>query len=261
MDDVASDLGVVGDARMIKIEFGYPQSQSDIAIIFAFQKTIGKYIELGVGVNKYTMVHVKKEGKKEIDFKEWPYSLYDILITALIEDTGTIVGEGKRNAIKDFFDKATFPSIMKSNFILVDNLLKKLAKNDILKKFFNMYFSNWTTAEAASKGKITVMTVGDVVGEGNLDPKYGFLMSSIGFMFSSEIEYKIEEDHKRFVYAINIDTLPGMSDSVPLLLIPDWFFDNSGINVSDFCKDLDINFNKTVIELKEMFSGDVSPYA
>ena len=256
LDGAASDLGIVGDARQVRIDFGYPQTQSDIAIIFAFQKTIAKYIEQGMG-DKYTQVHVKKEGKKEVDDLNWQKGDGDILITALVEDTGAWTGiEGFRDAIKDFFDKATFPGKETGPNKLVEDLLKKMAKNETLEKFFNMYFSNWTTAKAASNGNITVTSVGDVVGGGNIDPKYGFLMSSVGFMFSSELGPKVEVSDGRFVYEIIITTLPGISESVPPLLIPDWFFINSGIGVVDFCKDLDVNFIETMEELKEIFTPD-----
>ena len=131
-----------------------------------------------------------------------------------------------------------------------------MAKNKTLEKFFNKYFSNWTTAKAASKGNITVTSVGDVVGAGNVDPKYGFLMSSIGFMFSNFDDGTFEESDGRFVYGINISTLPGMSESVPSLLIPDWFFINSGTGVVDFCKDLDVNYIETMEELEDIFTPD-----
>ena len=270
MDDMASELDIQGDARIIKIEFGYPQSQSDIAIIFAFQKTIAKYIFKSALYNKTTLVHVKKDGTKEIDFGKnhgnGMIGLWDILITALVEDTGWS-GEGLRNAIKDFFDKSTFPGKEISPKILVDKLLKKMAKNKILSDFFDKYLYDWTGNKTISdvESPYQLMNVGNAIKAGNVDPKYGFLMSSVAFMFENEGKgkiipgtQKVKEEVKddRFVYGIDLNTLSGMTDSVPLFLLPDWFFGNSKSGVVDFCTDLDKNYYDTIEELKGVFTSD-----
>lgn len=268
LDDMAAELDVQGDARIIKIEFGYPQTQQDIAIIFAFQKTIAQYIFKEALHEKKTIVHVKKEGTKELDFgKKWtnaPLGFWDILITALVEDKDVLIAY--RNAIKDFFDKATFPGKETGPKRLVDNLLKKMAKNKILNDFFDKYLYGWTGNKTITgvDSPYELKTVGDVVGSGNIDPKYGFLMSSIGFMFENEGRGEIDigtgkviekEKEKRFVYAIDLETLPGMTNSVPLFLLPDWFFNRSG-GVVDFCTDLDKNYYDTMVELKDIFTPD-----
>jgi hypothetical protein len=205
-----------------------------------------------------------------LDFgKKWtnaPLGFWDILITALVEDKDVVIAY--RNAIKDFFDKATFPGKETGPKRLVDNLLKKMAKNKILNDFFDKYLYGWTGNKTITgvDSPYELMTVGDVVGSGNIDPKYGFLMSSIGFMFENEGRGEIDigtgkvikkEKEKRFVYAIDLETLPGMTNSVPLFLLPDWFFNRSG-GVVDFCTDLDKNYYDTMVELKDIFTPNAT---
>ena len=253
LDDVSAKVGIYGDSRILPMEFGYPQSMQDVAFIFAFQKTISKYIKSAALTNKSTLVHVKKELEPELNMEYFNPQIDDILITTLIEDKDVLISY--RNAVKEFFDKVKFINNMPDDDN-VDQLLKKVITDKDLQDFFNKWFYNWTGPYDVRNvdRPYEVVNVGDVVKAGNIDEKFGCVMSSIGFMFASYNDGKFEKDKKRFVQVIDVTHIDGLTSQIPMIMLPDWFFGNSQTGVNDFCKDLDKNFANMIGLLKDIFA-------
>jgi hypothetical protein len=253
LEETSTKIGIYGDSRILSIEFGYPQSMQDVAFIFAFQKTISKYIKSAALTNKSTLVHVKKELEPELNMNKWPIADADILITTLIEDKDVLISY--RNAVKEFFDKVKFINNRSGDYN-VDQLLKKVITDKDLQDFFDKWFYDWDGPyEVGNVARpYEVVTVGDPVKAGNIDEKFGCVMSSIGFMFASYEEGKIEKDKKRFVQIIDVTHIDGLTSQIPMIMLPDWFFGNSLTGVNDFCKDLDKNFANMIGFLKDVFA-------
>tara|TARA_R110002167_G_scaffold123662_2_gene302692 strand:+ start:1 stop:948 length:948 start_codon:yes stop_codon:yes gene_type:complete len=234
--------GAKGDVRLLKLEFLDVLTPEDIAFVIAFQKTIKDYIYMGALKEKDMIIHVKKELKPELDMKSITFQ-NDIFITALVEDKGG-------------FDNAALKYLKNLSGITEtqeEALLKKIAKNPKLKTFYETYLKNIYTATPAfiktKYGLVETMSVGKKVEPDNVDDDFGFIMSSIGFVFA-----RGEFQDVRHIYSIDVHGIPNLTENIPQILIPDWFFENAGSGVNDFCNKLDANLKETIIEIREWWS-------
>ena len=243
------------DSRLIKIEFQKPKTLQDIAFIFAFQKTIYEYINTGTFAEKATLVHVKKEGKTTLDINPGtdPFDKNDILITALVEDKGLL---GVDNVIIDYFNEVKFRK-EQDDEKMRKSLLEKMAKSEKLKLMYDIYFGDGYIPRKIESGNASyaVKTKGKKVKGKNVDTKYGFVMSSIGFMISTDNDvpmYYGEGDSKtnKNIFIIKMSGVPGITIDITDFELPAWFLKSGATN---FCKQLDLNYYSTVDEIAEFF--------
>ena len=233
--------GTKGDVRLLKLEFLDVITPEDIAFVIAFQKTIKDYIYMGALKEKDMLIHVKKELKPELDMGHITFQT-DIFITALVEDKG-------------WSDNAALLYLKNLSGITEtqeEALLKKIAKNPKLKTFYETYLKQTYVGggkTSTSYGLVETMSVGEKVKPDNVDDNFGFIMSSIGFVFA-----RGEFQDVRHIYSIDVHGILNLTENIPQILIPDWFFENAGSGVNDFCNKLDANLKETIIEIKQWWS-------
>ena len=250
-----------GDARLIKMEFNKPKSIFDLALIYSYQKTIIEYIIEGSLRGKDLMFHIKKDlteynGGTKLDGEKLTINQSDIFITALVEEKGTF--KKFDDAYKDYLDELNVYEAVNNTHTINDtqksNLAKKMAKSPKLKMFYERYLSaNWqvnSTSTKTSFGLVEAFASGPEVDKGDLDDRYGFVMSSICFVHARK-EYK----GVRYGYLVDISKYKGVTENIPSIIIPEWFFKNAGGGINDFCLRLDENYKETAREFDTILTG------